>query len=410
MKIKLLLLLFLPLAGLSQTKHVLFLGNSYTGVNNLPALVKSVAESVDDTLVYDSNTPGGYTLEGHRSNTTSLTKIMTGGWDYVVLQEQSQRPSFPESQVAVEVYPYAHELDSIIHEYNTCATTLFYMTWGRKNGDASNCPVWPPVCTYEGMDSLLSLRYQYMADVNNGIVSPVGAVWKYIRENYPEIELYAGDESHPSAAGSYAAALCFYVAIFQKSPLPVSYNFSLSETDANKIKNAVNEVVYLAMNDWHIGEYELSNDFDYSNTGLDYSFTNNSMNYEGYLWTIDGITYTDLNPSHTFPDNGIYTVELLVYNACDTLILQEEISIGDVHSAFFTAEYSLYPNPVKTELWITSENTIQYVNVYAVSGELLLSKPFTDNSISLIELPKGVYFLEIIFTNDQKVYSKILKH
>ena len=410
MKIKLLLLLFLPLAGLSQTKHVLFLGNSYTGVNNLPALVKSVAESVDDTLVYDSNTPGGYTLEGHRSNTTSLTKIMTGGWDYVVLQEQSQRPSFPESQVAVEVYPYAHELDSIIHEYNTCATTLFYMTWGRKNGDASNCPVWPPVCTYEGMDSLLSLRYQYMADVNNGIVSPVGAVWKYIRENYPEIELYAGDESHPSAAGSYAAALCFYVAIFQKSPLPVSYNFSLSETDANKIKNAVNEVVYLAMNDWHIGEYELSNAFDYSNTGLDYSFTNNSMNYEGYLWTIDGITYTDLNPSHTFPDNGIYTVELLVYNACDTLILQEEISIGDVHSAFFTAEYSLYPNPVKTELWITSENTIQCVNVYAVSGELLLSKPFTDNSISLIELPKGVYFLEIIFTNDQKVYSKILKH
>lgn len=410
MKIKLLLLLFLPLAGLSQTKHVLFLGNSYTGVNNLPALVKSVAESVDDTLVYDSNTPGGYTLEGHRSNTTSLTKIMTGGWDYVVLQEQSQRPSFPESQVAVEVYPYAYELDSIIHEYNACATTLFYMTWGRKNGDASNCPVWPPVCTYEGMDSLLSLRYQYMADVNNGIVSPVGAVWKYIRENYPEIELYAGDESHPSPAGSYAAALCFYVAIFQKSPLPVSYNFSLSETDANKIKNAVNEVVYLAMNDWHIGEYELFNAFDYSNTGLDYSFTNNSMNYEGYLWTIDGITYTDLNPSHTFPGNGIYTVELLVFNACDTLILQEEISIGDVHSAFFTAEYSLYPNPVKTELWITSENTIQCVNVYAVSGELLLSKPFTDNSISLIELPKGVYFLEIIFTNDQKVYSKILKH
>jgi hypothetical protein len=51
---------------------VLFLGNSYTGVNNLPQMIANVALSVGDRLIFDSNTPGGYTLQGHSTNTTSL--------------------------------------------------------------------------------------------------------------------------------------------------------------------------------------------------------------------------------------------------------------------------------------------------------------------------------------------------
>ena len=158
----------------AQTKRALFLGNSYTNVNNLPQLTSNAALSAGDTLIVDKNTPGGYTLEGHSTNTTSLNKIMQGDWDFVVLQEQSQRPSFPISQVQQDVFPYANQLDSIINAYNSCAETVFYMTWGRKNGDANNCQFWPPVCTYEGMDSLLNLRYMMMADMNDAIASPVG--------------------------------------------------------------------------------------------------------------------------------------------------------------------------------------------------------------------------------------------
>ena len=50
------------------------------------------------------------------------------------------------------------------------------MTWGRENGDQSNCQSWPPVCTYEGMDDLLRERYMIMANDNNALVAPVGAV------------------------------------------------------------------------------------------------------------------------------------------------------------------------------------------------------------------------------------------
>jgi hypothetical protein len=143
----------------AKTLRVLFIGNSYTAVNNLPSQIAQLADGTHDTLIYDMSAPGGYTFQQHTTNTTTLSKIQQGNWDYVVLQEQSQLPSFPDAQVASDVYPYAHALDSIIHENNPCAKTIFYVTWGRKNGDASNCAFFPPVCTYDGMDSLLQLRY-----------------------------------------------------------------------------------------------------------------------------------------------------------------------------------------------------------------------------------------------------------
>ena len=238
------------------TKKALFLGNSYTYVNNLPQIISDIALNMNDSLLFDSNCPGGYTLQGHSSNITSLNKIMIGNWDYVVLQEQSQLPSFDLPQVQTDVFPYAHKLDSIANFYNPCIETMFYMTWGRKNGDASNCAAWPPVCSYSGMDSLLNLRYHMMADSNQAVVSPVGAVWKHIRANYPLIELYQPDESHPTAAGSYAAACCFYTAMFRKNPLLISYNYVLSATDAANIRTAVKTVVYDSLMNYNIGKHD----------------------------------------------------------------------------------------------------------------------------------------------------------
>ena len=70
-------------------------------------------------------------------STIRPSRIRSGSWDFVVLQEQSQLPSFPIEQVTAEVFPYARYLDSVIKAHNSCAQTIFYMTWGRKNGDFS---------------------------------------------------------------------------------------------------------------------------------------------------------------------------------------------------------------------------------------------------------------------------------
>ncbi len=255
---KLLIILFIcfNLIGYSQTKRALFIGNSYTAYYNMPQLVANMASTVGDNLIFSTSTVDGTSLFAHSTNTTTLNLIMQGGWDYVTLQEQSQNPSYSLSWVQSNVFPYATFLDSRINTYNPGAETIFYMTWGRKNGDAERCPTVPEVCTYVGMDDLTRERYMMMASDNHAIVSPVGAVWRYIRENYPSIELYDPDGSHPSPAGSFASACCFYTAIFRKDPTLLTYNYSLSSTDADRIRAVVKTVVFNNLLTWHIGEYD----------------------------------------------------------------------------------------------------------------------------------------------------------
>lgn len=227
--------------------NVLFIGNSYTSVNNLPVLLDSVAKSAGYAYTYDRNTPGGCTFSMHCTN-TSMTKICQGGWNFVVLQEQSQLPSFPQNQVETECLPYAKQLADSIKAHG--GMPMFYMTWGRKNGDQENAQIFPVLGTYEGMDSMLYERYMQMAIDNKSAVCPVGRVWRYIRTNYPGIELYDPDGSHPSMAGSYAAACSFFVMIFNVDPDSIKYDAGLKDTEAADIRAAVKSVVYGDYDKW----------------------------------------------------------------------------------------------------------------------------------------------------------------
>lgn len=119
------LLLILAQRISAQSTSVLFIGNSYTSVNNLPATVQLLALSKGDTLFTDVSALGGYTFQQHTTNTTTLAKISQQPWNYVVLQEQSQMPAFPQSQVQTEVYPFATTLNSLIHENDSCTETVF---------------------------------------------------------------------------------------------------------------------------------------------------------------------------------------------------------------------------------------------------------------------------------------------
>ncbi|MBR0072360.1 MAG: hypothetical protein IJP95_00850, partial [Bacteroidales bacterium] len=56
------------LAVAQQNINVLFIGNSYTDVNNLPALIQQMGYSTGDTMTYQSNLPGGCTFSQHCTN------------------------------------------------------------------------------------------------------------------------------------------------------------------------------------------------------------------------------------------------------------------------------------------------------------------------------------------------------
>ena len=207
----------------AEKRKILFLGNSYTYYNDLPNTLKQLALSLGDTLEVDSYTPGGASFQSLSNDANTLAKIQLPGWDYVVLQAQSQEPAFSPAQVQSDTYPFAKKLDSLIHISNPCAETIFYMTWGRKNGDAGNCAAYPPICTYEGMQQRLRESYLEMSNTNHATCSPVGVAWRTFRVAHPAVELYNPDESHPSVNGTYLAACTFYCSIYHKTTLGANY-------------------------------------------------------------------------------------------------------------------------------------------------------------------------------------------
>src|SRR5437868_1227446 len=68
--------------------RVLFIGNSLTYSNDLPAMVAALAKSAGKRpLVFQSVVEGGFSLEDHWDRGDAQRAIAQGKWDVVVLQQ-----------------------------------------------------------------------------------------------------------------------------------------------------------------------------------------------------------------------------------------------------------------------------------------------------------------------------------
>ncbi len=369
----------LSLVQAQETKRVFFVGNSYTHYNNMPTLLSNLALSLGDTVIHASSTPGGMQFVQHVSNNTTLNGIRQGNWDVVVLQEQSQKPSFSDAQVATDVYPYAAQLSDSIKKYNPCAETAFFMTWGRKNGDAQNCAFLPALCTFDGMNARLRRAYLRMAVDNEGIAAPVGAVWKAVRDSFPTLELYRADESHPSVAGSYLIACTFYASFFRKAVTGASYRGSLSALDAQRIQQLVDMVVLDSLPNWHIGSQDVQASFAAVINGSSVSFSNNSQQATHMLWRFGDVSPLDTtsNPTHSYNNSGTYTVTLIASDSCgNSDTSSQSITIATVINTTLLEKepitVKLYPNPSQGQFTIHCETGIRELRIINMLGQNLL--------------------------------------
>ena len=401
------ILLFIACFSLTlkaEKRKILFIGNSYTYVNDLPNTLKSLALSMGDSIEFDSSAPGGMTLNGHTTNATTLAKIQLGGWDYVIIQAQSQEPSFAPTQVMTDTYPYAKILDSLVQVSNPCAETIFYMTWGRKNGDASNCPFYPPVCTYAGMQQRLRESYLEMCLNNQATCAPAGEVWRTVRTNFPSIELYNADESHPSLNGTYLVACSIYSTIYHKSTLGASYVLGgVLAADATNIQTLSSALVLDSLETWQSHGSLPFASFNLSNTSNQYSFTNTSLRSTQYEWNFgDGSTVnTQMNPNHTFNAIGTYTVTLTSINSCGKYDkYSKTIQVNSIPNSINESENASLISVMcfGKNLKVMNTKQAEKIKIFSINGSLIQEVKLSSdmNHIAIDSNAKGIYLYEII--------------
>ncbi|MDX2267004.1 MAG: hypothetical protein NW208_02795 [Bryobacter sp.] len=188
-----------PIATNPEPLRVLFLGNSYTYYNDLPATVARLAEAVGGRpLATKGVTRGGSNLSEVWALTPALETLREGKWDVVVLQDFSTLGHRYVNGKWMVNEPTAHlRWVRFWHEEITRAgaRTMLYLTWARK-------------ARPEFQDAL-NYAYAESARETGAVLAPAGLAWQKLRATAPQLELFVADGSHPSPLGTTLTACVF---------------------------------------------------------------------------------------------------------------------------------------------------------------------------------------------------------
>ncbi len=215
--------------------RVLFIGNSFTSVNDLPSMFARLANSGGHRTEAKMATGNGWTLAQHTNSPSTIQKMKSERWDYIVLQEQSLVPATQHSR-ANSMYPASDSLIESIR--NVPSSPLYFQTWAYRNG-------WPGggIPDFEGMQAAVDTGYQEMSANFNVPIAPVGDSWFNSWKRSPQIQLWQEDGMHPTVNGTYLAACVFYATIFNESPVGLDYTADIPVDEARMIQSTAALVV-----------------------------------------------------------------------------------------------------------------------------------------------------------------------
>ncbi|HYA00090.1 MAG TPA: DUF4886 domain-containing protein [Candidatus Binatia bacterium] len=223
----------LPIGGCTR---VLFIGNSYTSVNDLPSTFANLAWAAGHRVDTQALDAGGTTLEDHVEDSATATALRSERWNFVVLQDQSQMPALASTR-ASETDPAAANLVGMVR--NQGARPLLYLTFAHQNG-------WPEMGLpdYTSMQAAIDDGYLEVAGRLGVGVVPVGDAWEAVEEGPSPPQLWQADGSHPTVSGTYLAACVFYAAIFMTSPAGLGYDDGLPAGEAGSLQRVAASTVF----------------------------------------------------------------------------------------------------------------------------------------------------------------------
>jgi hypothetical protein len=174
--------------------RVLFVGNSLTRSNDLPARAAALAASTGRRLQYKSVVYAGFSLEDHWNLGAARAALASGEWDVVVMQQGPS--SLPESQEHLRTW--ASRFAELARAVKTRPALL---------------TVWPEGVRRSALPDVIS-SYRLAAQAAGAELFPAGEAWQAAWRCGLRPSLYGPDGFHPSLLGTYEAALVVYGGLF----------------------------------------------------------------------------------------------------------------------------------------------------------------------------------------------------
>lgn len=178
-----------------DTVRVLFVGNSLTQANDLPAMVAALARASGVTWDVHSAVIMGASLADHLEEGTAGRLLRDTRWDFVVLQ---QGPStLPASRANLRAG--ARAFLPLIERAG--ARPALYMVWPDSTWSGPR---------FEADFDRIRDAYALAAGDVGGLFLPAGEAWRAARRADPALPLYGPDGFHPAPEGTWVAALAIF--------------------------------------------------------------------------------------------------------------------------------------------------------------------------------------------------------
>jgi hypothetical protein len=208
--------------------NILFIGNSLTYTNDLPATVAAIAESAGDTIrVGMEASPGIALIDHYNGETNALGRIARGGWEFVILQQGPTPPGICRDSLVLWTKLFDTRIKAV------GAKTAVFMSW----------PYEGPLTWFDDIEA----SFEQAAAAVNGSVFPIAEAWRIALRADASLVLYT-DGLHPSKIGTFLTALEIYERVTGKdarSLPPIAFasgvRFTLPEATIRALQSAAHE-------------------------------------------------------------------------------------------------------------------------------------------------------------------------
>jgi hypothetical protein len=399
-------ILFLNIASYSQNPvNVLFVGNSFTAANGLSQLFQGIAANAGVTVYVAERSPGGASVGDtvhssivHMYDTALYNLIRSRAWDYLVLQDNQGAyiNSYGVfSSVSNVIAGNLRIRDSLLAN-NPCANIVLFSGWALQGG-------YPPYGLSEiQMIQRIFANYSFLNDTLHQIIAPIGPAWITSLNNYPSINLWGPDSTHPSLEGSYLTACVIFAAIFKKDPANSIYTGGLNLNDAQNLNNIAFPTVIDSLSQCNLDSFTPSLSIIVDTLFTDTGFVTYKWYKGGGLYQTTSVNYLKIN----FP--ATYYVECIDANSCIRRSFELHVTSTHLNNISYTVENSFYPNPAKENINIVFNSSYKDLKLYVLNsfGVRIIEKKIKNipegycQTIDLKSLCNGIYFIQI--TSDKE--------
>lgn len=197
----------------------------------------------------DESAASGSPLSLHLREPYTLTRIDRGGWDAVVLQQNSVGATHIGNPTGFKRDVLA--LTERIRRSSPCARVVLYQTWA-----------WSPdsekLGRFPGLGPVMhaEVRREYRDAVENWLpahlpassappveLAPIGDVWERVRKEAPQIRLYRPDGVHQNGNGAYVNALTVFGTLMHRSVRGLVPGKDMSPATAATLQTFVDETL-----------------------------------------------------------------------------------------------------------------------------------------------------------------------